>query len=169
MTSKNACVQEVRKMSVDDLIDELYNMVEKAWSLPMSHGKAVLDGEEVRQILDEMREMLPQEIHQAKAIVADRTQILADAKREADTTVRVAQERAKAMVAKDEIVHQAQERANDIMSQAQSKSREMRRATNDYVDDLMRRTEDAMAQLLTETRKVQKGIKASQHSVPQKP
>jgi F0F1-type ATP synthase membrane subunit b/b' len=113
--------------------------------------------------------MLPQEIHQAKAIVADRTQILADAKREADTTVRVAQERAKAMVAKDEIVHQAQERANDIMSQAQSKSREMRRATNDYVDDLMRRTEDAMAQLLTETRKVQKGIKASQHSVPQKP
>ncbi len=66
---------EVNRMNVDDLIDELYDMVEKAWSLPMSHGRAVLDGEQVRQILDEMRETLPQEIHQAKAIVADRSQI----------------------------------------------------------------------------------------------
>lgn len=151
-------------MNVDDLIDELYDMVEKAWSLPLSRGRAVLDGEQVRQILDEMRETLPQEIHQAKAIVADRSQILADAKREADTTMRVAQERAKALVAQDEIVREAQQRANEITSQAQSKSREMRRATNDYVDDLMKRTDDELAQLLAEARKIRQGIKASQRA-----
>jgi vacuolar-type H+-ATPase subunit H len=151
-------------MNVDDLIDELYDMVEKAWSLPLSRGRAVLDGEQVRQILDEMRETLPQEIHQAKAIVADRSQILADAKREADTTMRVAQERAKALVAQDEIVREAQQRANEITSQAQAKSREMRRATNDYVDDLMKRTDDELAQLLAEARKIRQGIKASQRA-----
>lgn len=151
-------------MNVDDLIDELYDMVEKAWSLPMSHGRAVLDGEQVRQILDEMRETLPQEIHQARAIVADRSQILADAKREADTTVRVAQERAKALIAQDMITREAQQRANEILTQAQSKSREMKRATNEYVDDLMKRTDDELTQLLTETRKIRQSIKASQHS-----
>lgn len=151
-------------MSVDDLIDELYDMVEKAWSLPLSRGRAVLDGEQVRQILDEIRETLPQEIHQAKAIVADRSQILADAKREADTTVRVAQERAKALIAQDAVTRESQQRANEIVSQAQAKSREMKRATNEYVDDLMKRTDEELAQLLAEARKIRQSIRASQRS-----
>lgn len=151
-------------MSVDDLVDELYGMVDKAWSLPMSRGKAVLDGEQVRQILDEIRASLPEEIHQARAIVADRTQILNDAKRESDTMIRVAQERARTLVSQDEIVRQAQEKANEIMTQAQNKTREMRRATNEYVDDLMHRTDDDLTALLAEARKVRQNIKASQKS-----
>lgn len=151
-------------MSVDDLIDELYNMIEKAWNFPLSRGRAVLDGEQVRQILDEMREMLPQEVHQARAIVADRSQILADAKREADTTVHVAQERAKSLVAQDAVTREAQQRASEIISQAQAKSREMRRATNEYVDDLMKRTDEELTQLLAEERKIRQSIKASQRS-----
>ncbi len=149
-------------MNVDELIDELYDMVEKAWSLPLSRGRAVLDGEQVKEILDEIRETLPKEIHQAKAIVADRSQILADAKREAETVVRVAQERAKALVAQDEITRQAQQKANDLLSQTQAKSREMRRATNNYVDDLMKRADDDLTQLLAEARKVRQNIRASQ-------
>lgn len=151
-------------MNVDDLIDELYDMVEKAWSLPMSHGRAVLDGAQVREILDEIRETLPKEIHQAKAIVADRAQILADAKREAETVVRVAQDRARALVAQDEITREAQQKANEMLNQAQMKSREMRRATNDYVDDLMKRTDDELSKLLSEARKVRQDIKASQRT-----
>ena len=142
-------------MSVDDLVDELYNMLDKAWSLPMSHGKAVLDGDQMHQILDEIRASLPEEIHQARAIVADRTQILNDAKRESDTMIRVAQ---------DEIVRKAQQKANGILDQAEGKTREMRRATNEYVDDLMKRTDDNLTALLAEARKVRQNIKASQKS-----
>ena len=151
-------------MSVDDLVDELYNMLDKAWSLPMSHGKAVLDGDQMHQILDEIRASLPEEIHQARAIVADRTQILNDAKRESDTMIRVAQERAKALVAQDEIVRKAQQKANGILDQAEGKTREMQRATNEYVDDLMKRTDDNLTALLAEARKVRQNIKASQKS-----
>lgn len=151
-------------MNVGELIDELYNMVEKAWSLPLSRGRAVLDGSEVKEILDEMRENLPQELSQAKAIVADRSKILDDAKREAETVVRVAQERAKAMVAQDEITKQAQKKANEMINQSQMKTREMRKASNDYIDDLMKRTDDGVAQCLTELRKTRQNIKASQHN-----
>ena len=42
-------------MNVEELIDELYEMVEKAWNLPLSRGRAVLDGEEVKQILASSR------------------------------------------------------------------------------------------------------------------
>lgn len=148
-------------MSVEELIDELYDMVEKAWSLPLSHGRAVLDGGDVKQILDEIRESLPKEIHQAKAIVADRSQIIGDAKREAETVVRVAEERAKAMVAQDEITKQAQQKANEMLSQSQVKVREMRKASNDYIDDLMKRTEEGFAQNLAELRKTRQNIRAS--------
>ena len=150
-------------INVDDLLDELYNMVDKAWSVPLS-GRAVFDGSEVKQILDEIRENLPQEARQARAIVADRTQIINDAKREAETIIRVSEERAKAMVNQDVIVKQAQEKANDLISQSQAKFREMRKASNDYIEDLMKRTDDALAGNLAELRKTRQSIKASQRS-----
>jgi hypothetical protein len=151
-------------MSAEELIDELYDMTEKAWNFPMSRGRGVMDCQEVKQILDELRESLPQEIRQAKAIVADRTKILEDAKREAETVVRVAQDHAKAMVAQDEVAREAQQKANELLSQSQTKVREMRRASNDYIDDLMKRTDDDLSQLLAELRKTRQNIKASQRS-----
>ena len=30
-------------MTTEELLDELYDMVDKAWSLPLSGGRAVLD------------------------------------------------------------------------------------------------------------------------------
>ena len=58
--------------------------------MPLSGGKALVDAERVREIVDKIRSSLPQEIRQAKAIVSDRSQIIADAKREAETVVSVA-------------------------------------------------------------------------------
>ena len=152
------------ELNVEELLDELYDMVEKAWNFPLSRGRAVLDGSEVKQILDEIRENLPQEIRQAKAICADRAQIISDAKREAETVVRVAEERAKAMVNQDEIVKLAQQKSNDLITQSQAKFREMRKASNDYIDDLMKRTDDGLAANLAELRQTRQNIKASQRS-----
>ena len=110
-------------MNAEELIEELFEMVEKAWSPPLTRGHIMLDANEVKQILGEIRDSLPNEIRQAKAIVADRSQIISDAKREAETIVRVAEERAKAMVNQNEIVKQAQQKANEMLSQAQVRFR----------------------------------------------
>ena len=66
------------------------------------------------------------------------------------------------MVNQDEIVRQAQAKANDLILQGQNKYREMRKATNDYVDDIMRRTDEALAETLSELRKTRQNIKATQ-------
>lgn len=148
--------------SIDELMDELYQLVDKAWKLPMSGGRTVVDGAEVRQLLDSLRENLPHETQEARAIVADRAQIIGDAKREAEKLVAAAEERAKKLISQTEIVKQAQQRANDMLTQAQAQFREMRKASNEYVDDLMRRTDDAIAESLAELRKARQGIKSSQ-------
>ena len=123
-----------------------------------------VDGEEVRQILDEIKEEIPSEVRKAKAIVADRAQILDEAQREAETIIRVAEEKAKAMVMQDEIVRQAQQKANELIAQAQQKFKEMRKASNDYVDDLMRRTDESLSENLAELRKTRQSIKTSQRN-----
>ena len=148
--------------AVEDLIDELYDVLEKGWSLPLSGGKSFIDSEEAKQILDEIREAIPAEVRKAKAIVADRAQIISEAQREAETIVRVAEEKAKTLVNQEEIVRQAQAKANDIMAQAQVKFREMRKASNDYVEDIMRRTDEAVSASLAELRKTRQSIKSTQ-------
>lgn len=148
--------------AVEDLIDELYDILEKGWSLPLSGRKSFIDTEEARQVLDEIREAIPAEVRKAKAIVADRAQIISEAQREAETIVRVAEEKAKTLVNQEEIVRQAQAKANDIMAQAQTKFRDMRKASNDYVEDIMRRTDVAWSASLAELIKTRQSIKSAQ-------
>ena len=143
--------------TIEDLIDEMYDVLDKGWKMPLSAGRMFVDGEEVRQILDEIKEEIPSEVRKAKAIVADRAQIISEAQREAE-------EKAKTLVNQEEIVRQAQAKANELIAQAQTKFKEMRKASNDYVDDLMRRTDEALAENLAELRKTRQSIKTSQRN-----
>ncbi|MCI9256241.1 ATPase [Oscillospiraceae bacterium 42-9] len=150
--------------TIEDLIDEMYDVLDKGWKMPLSNGKVLVDSEEIRAILDDIRDVFPQEIGQAKAIVSDHGQIIAEAKREADTIIKSAEDHAKSLVSQQEVVRQAQAKANEILAQAQAKFKEMRKASNEYVDDLMRRTDESLSESLTELRKTRQNIKASQRN-----
>ena len=90
-------------MNMDDLMEQLDEVLDSGFKMP---GKrVVVDVEKVRAIIDDMRMTMPTEIKQAKGIVADRADIINDAKREADSVIRLAEERAKAMVAQEEITN----------------------------------------------------------------
>lgn len=150
--------------TIEDLIDEMYDVIEKGWTLPLSSGKIFVDGEEIKQILDDIKEEIPAEIKQARAIVADRSHIISEANREAETIIRVAEEKQKALVSQDEIMRQAQAKANDLVAQAQAKAREIKKATSDYVDDLMKRTDESLSENLAELRRARQNIKTSQRN-----
>ncbi|MCH4238983.1 MAG: ATPase [Oscillospiraceae bacterium] len=154
-------MSEENTVSSEELIDELYEMLEKAWSLPLSHGRAVVDGDEVRQILEELRESLPQEIRKARSIVADRNKIMEDSKKEADSIVRSAEERAKVMLNQQTILRQAQKQADDLIATTQKQTREMRHASGEYVDDLMRRADEGLTETLTSLRTARQSIHAA--------
>ena len=67
-------------------------------------------------------------------------------------------------MAQQEVVRQAQAKANEILAQAQAQFKEMRKASSDYVDDLMRRTDESLSESLTELRKTRQNIKTSQRN-----
>ena len=147
-------------MRVEDLINELEDMMNDAKVLPLTGGKAVVDTEAVLDILDDIQDALPGEVRQAKSIVADRSQILAEAKKEAEEIIRAGEEKKKQLVAEDEITKQAQAQAADILSDAKKKSSEMKKAANGYVTDLMKRADETLTDLTNEIRKPRQDIQA---------
>src|SRR5947209_1506926 len=74
-------------MDVLVLIDKLDDLVHNAKPVPLTDQVRV-DKEEIYDILDQMRATIPEEIKQARWIVKERQEMLAEAKREAGRTGR---------------------------------------------------------------------------------
>lgn len=149
-------------MRVDDLILELQDMVNNAKAMPLSRDKKVLvSSDRVFEILDEIEDTLPSEIRQAKNIVADREQILAEAKSNGEEIIRQAEERRKIMVSEHEITHAAEAQAREIITDAKKKASDITKAANNYVDDIMKRTDEAVTACAQDIRKARQNFKQS--------
>ncbi len=146
-------------MNIDEVLDILDELLDKAWALPLSGGRCVVDAEKVRDLIDDIRVNLPTELKQAKAIVRDRNEILDTAHREAEGVVRKAEDRAKALVAQEEIIKHSQQKASEILSQTQLQAREMRSAAQAFSDDILRATEESMAKSLGELRQTRQALR----------
>lgn len=146
-------------MSITEVLDTLDELLDKSWSLPLSGGRCVVDAEKVRDLIDDIRVNLPAEIKQAQSIVSDRSEILEAAKKESEQIIRKAEEKAKALVAHEEILRASQNKAQDILTQTQVKSREMRQAAQEYSDDMLRISEESLAKAIGDIRTARQALK----------
>ena len=94
-------------MDVLVLIDKLDDLVHNARAVPLTDQVRV-DKEEIYDILDQMRATIPEEIKQARWIVKERQEMLAEAKREAERIVKEARERQEQLVSQQEVTRQAE-------------------------------------------------------------
>lgn len=139
-------------MSIEEILDQLDELIDRAWSLPLTGGRCVVDADKVRELLDDVRLNLPTEIRQAQSIVADRTEIVEAAKKEGEAIIARAEKRAAALVDEQEIVRQSKNRAAELTQQAQQQAREMRQSAKDFVDNILKSTEETLAASLTEVK-----------------
>ena len=137
---------------VTELLEVLYNTVADAWSVPLGKDKCMINREAVLGLLDEIRAQLPIELAESKRLISARDEFIANAKREAETIRKAAEEQARHLVEEEEITRIARAHANDIITNSESKAKELMRAANEYVDDALRRTEEAVAAALSEVR-----------------
>lgn len=148
-------------MSIEQVLDSLDELLDKAWSLPLSGGRCVVDADKVRDLIDDIRINLPGEIKQAQSIVMDRNEILSVAKREGEQVIRKAEERAKGLIAQEEIIKSSQQKAQDILTQTQIKSREIRQAAGEFSDNILRETEESMVKSLSELRATRQALRSA--------
>jgi len=123
-------------MDVLALIDKLDDLVHNARAVPLT-DQVRIDREAVYEILDQMRSTLPEEIKQARWIVKERQEMLAEAKREADRIVDEAKEKAERQASQQEVVKLADKQAADLLDEARQREREVRLGAEDYADEVL--------------------------------
>lgn len=151
---------------VFEVIDILYNMVSDAWGVPLGAEKCVVERDKVLDLLDEIKAELPNEISEAKRLVSAKAEFIANAKKEADTLKKVAEEQARRLVDEQVIVKTAKAKANEIIQTAEAKAAELKKAASEYADDAMRRTEGAIAEALEEVRQSRAKFRSISASSP---
>jgi cell division septum initiation protein DivIVA len=123
-------------MDVLVLIDKLDDLVHNAKQVPLTDQVRV-DKEEIYDLLDQMRATIPEEIKQARWIVKERQEMLAEAKREAERIVKEARERQERLISNEEVTKAAERAAEDIVEEAQAREREIRLGAEDYADEIL--------------------------------
>ena len=123
-------------MDVLVLIDKLDDQIHAAKPVPLTDQVRV-DKEEVYDILDQMRATVPEEIKQARWIVKERQEMLAEAKREAERIIKEARDEQTRLIANEEVVKQAERQADEIIEDARTREREIRLGAEDYADDIL--------------------------------
>jgi cell division septum initiation protein DivIVA len=119
--------------TVQGKLDELTAVLESARAMPMS-ASCVVNRTEVLALLDELRGLLPEEITEARTVLQDKDDVLADGRREAARIIAQAREERLRMLSEHEVFVQAQTEADRLVWEATSSAEAMRAEVDDYVD-----------------------------------
>ena len=142
----------MNEQNIEQIISALYDMVQDARGLPLGADKCIVERDKVLDMLDEVIAQLPSELKQAKTIVESRNELIGQARREAENTIRQAQEEAQRLVAEEAIYQEAKRQCQEMVMQTQIRMAELRKVSNEYMSDALTRTEEAIAQSLAEVR-----------------
>lgn len=145
-------------MEVLELIDMLEDVVDKAGGIPLI-GKAIVDRDELLDLIEEIRINLPDDLKQAKWVKDERQRILDDASKEAATIIKLAEEKMASLIDDHEITQRAQAQAGEIVGAAQANARDIRQSTKQYVDDHMAALESKIERTLMTVRENRNELK----------
>jgi vacuolar-type H+-ATPase subunit H len=123
-------------MDVLALIDKLDDLVHNARPVPLT-DQVRIDREAIYELLDEMRSTIPEEVKQARWIVKERQEMLAEAKREAERILTEAREKAAQQASEQEVVKRSEREAAQIVEEARLREREVRLGAEDYADEVL--------------------------------
>ncbi len=142
----------MNEQHIEDIISALYDMIQDARALPLGADKCILERDKALDMLDEIIAQLPAELKQSRTIVESRNELIGQARREAESIVRQAQQEAKELVAEEAIYQEARRQCQEMFNKTQARIAELRKVSNEYMDEALRRTEEAIAQSLNEVR-----------------
>jgi cell division septum initiation protein DivIVA len=136
-------------MDLSARILQLEDLVREAKSMPLS-SSALLNRDEVLELIDQMKDSLPDEIKQARWIVKDREELFAKARRDAEAMVEQARQEQLRLASHEEVVKRADQEAERIVQEAEDDARRLRLEAEDYVDAKLAQLEGQLHRLLEE-------------------
>lgn len=108
-------------------------MVEEARSVPLS-ASCVVHRTELLDILDEARNLLPQDFSSAQNLLATRDSIIEEGRHSAEQLVSMAREEVARMVEQTSIVQAARDESQKILDDARATAESERQEVENYID-----------------------------------
>jgi cell division septum initiation protein DivIVA len=142
-----------------ETVDELTTVIENARSVPMS-SSCMVPRDHLLDLLDDLRESLPTEVHQAGAIVEQRTAILEQAQAEAERLTGVTREESEELLEaahrqRDDLLGTARRQCDDLVAAAQEQADELLATAGEEADRLVEEGRRQAAGLLVQAREQQ--------------
>jgi cell division septum initiation protein DivIVA len=112
-----------------ETVDELTTVIENARSVPMS-GSCMVPRDHLLDLLDDLRESLPEDVQAAGAIVEQRTEILQQAQAEAERLTGRTRGEAEQLLAtahrqRDDLLGTARRQRDELLARAQAQAEEL--------------------------------------------
>lgn len=133
---------------IEELLDELAERIENSKPVLGNSQKRQVEIGPVFEIIDEIRDILPEELRQARIIVRDRQGMIEAAEIDANRILEDAERQADQIASEQEIVRIAEVKASDIVEEAMMREREMRVGAEDYADQIFANLETNLDNLL---------------------
>jgi hypothetical protein len=143
----------VEEVGIESILHQLLDLMANAKSMPLS-SSVMVSREEVTSLLQAGLDALPDELRQARWLLRERDEFMAERAREAEALMGEVRAQAERMVQRTEIVRQANAVAQRILDDANEEARALRHQAEDFVDTKLAGMEIVLDRL---TRTVQAG------------
>ncbi|HEY3943179.1 MAG TPA: hypothetical protein VGL60_11935 [Acidimicrobiales bacterium] len=121
------------EVRVEDLVRHAIDVVATAKAMPLS-ASVLVSRDEVVDLLEGALERLPTELREARWILREQEELMAERQREAAQLMEDVRAQAERMVSRTEIVRQANQVAQRILNDANEEARRVRHEAEDYCD-----------------------------------
>ena len=133
-------------MSIYEVFDKLQQEVENAASVPLT-SKVMIDKDLFLDLLDELKELLPPEVIQAKKVLDDAAVIISNAKVDAGQIIEEAITKKNEILDISSITQEAQSRADSIMKKARVDAYKIRLGSLEQSYALMNEAHEEIAKV----------------------
>jgi hypothetical protein len=145
--------EPTQEVDAHSIILQVMDVIAGAKSMPLS-SSVIVSREDVMTLLQDALDRLPDELRQARWLLREREDFLAERAREAEALMEDVRAQAERMVQRTEIVRQANSVAQRILDDANDEARTMRHEAEDFCDQKLAGMEIVLDRL---TRTVQSG------------
>ena len=118
---------------IEAKVHQLERLIAEAKAVPLS-SSVMVNRAEIDGLLDDLREALPDELAQARWVLAERDEILERAQGDVDRMLDEARQERDRLVSHEEVARTAEEEADRLLDDAREHARQIRLEAEDYVD-----------------------------------
>ncbi|NLP18390.1 MAG: ATPase [Firmicutes bacterium] len=140
-------------MGIFELFDNLEDLIAEGGRIPLT-GKVIVSEDELIEIIEHIRNSMPDELRQARWVMKERKRIIAEAENEAREIVEQGKEYTTKLIDEDEITKQAHQHAQSIVQEAKREAQDIMLGSHSYAESVLTKLENLLDNI---TESIQRG------------